>query len=174
MFETSEQCELKCVKPNGTEACKLPLVNPVSSSSCQQNTTRFYYDIKLAVCRSFVYTGCHGNANNFETLEECEAQCQVPLLFEQCSLIPDKGPCRGSYQRFYFDSRAGRCKTFEYGGCNRHTNNHLSEANCLNTCVKPKQRAVCLLPKIVGNCDRFIDAWHYDFKEGTCKSFAYR
>ena len=171
MFDSSEACEGKCVKPNGTDVCKLPLVNPLGQ--CQQNATRYFYDTSLSICKVFTYSGCLGNANNFESMGECEQSCQIPLLFEQCSFIPDKGPCRGNYERWYFDSKISRCKTFEYGGCNRNTNNHLSEANCVNTCVKPKQNAVCLLPKIVGNCDKYADVWYYDFKEGKCSKFAY-
>jgi hypothetical protein len=171
MFDTSEQCENRCVKPNGTDICKLPLVNPVNQ--CQYNVTRYFYDTNLSVCKEFTYSGCYGNANNFESFEECERSCQVPLLFESCSFIPDKGPCRGNFERWFFDPKVGRCKTFEYGGCNRNTNNHLSEANCVNTCVKPKQNAVCLLPKIIGTCDQFSDVWFYDFKQGKCNKFSY-
>ena len=79
----------------------------------------------------------------------------------------------GRYERWYFDSKIGTCKTFTYGGCVRNKNNHLLESDCINSCVKPKQNSVCLLPKIAGNCDQKINVWYYDFKEGTCKSMVY-
>jgi hypothetical protein len=59
--------------------CKLPLIN--SFSQCQLNVTRYYYDFKSSTCKKFIYSGCFGNANNFETVEECENRCQIPLLF---------------------------------------------------------------------------------------------
>lgn len=84
LFNTSVECEARCVNPNGTDICELPLVNPIKSGEsqgCQQNVTRYYYDINTSSCKSFSYSGCYGNANNFESLDECERRCQVPLLF---------------------------------------------------------------------------------------------
>ena len=101
LFNSNEECEGKCIKPNGTgkllrknfklidflysfvinlkDVCKLPLIN--SFTQCQLNVTRFYYDFKSSTCKKFTYSGCFGNANNFETIEECENRCQIPLLF---------------------------------------------------------------------------------------------
>ena len=31
--------------------------------------------ILSGVCEEFIYGGCGGNENNFETLEECNQQC---------------------------------------------------------------------------------------------------
>lgn len=61
------------------DVCKLDLVNPIGI--CQYNLTRFYYDAKTSMCKEFLYTGCLGNANNFETIQECERKCQTPILF---------------------------------------------------------------------------------------------
>jgi tissue factor pathway inhibitor len=36
---------------------------------------RYYYDPASESCTKFVYGGCMGNRNNFETLEECETKC---------------------------------------------------------------------------------------------------
>lgn len=92
---------------------------------------------------------------------------------EQCSFIPDKGPCMGKYERWYYDSKSGICKSFTYGGCIRNKNNHMHETDCIDSCVKPKQKSVCLLPKIVGNCDQRLHLWYYDFKDGKCKPMVY-
>ena len=146
-------------------------MNP--TKQCQQNLTRYHYDLKSGSCKLFSYSGCLGNANNFETMDECERRCQIPLLFEQCSYVPAKGPCSGDNERWYFDSKQGRCRTFSYGGCLKNKNNHLSESACIGACVKPKQKAVCFMPKIVGNCAQSIPSYYYDFVEGTCKRFTY-
>ncbi|RNA30102.1 papilin isoform X1, partial [Brachionus plicatilis] len=176
IFETNDECEDRCVSPKDIQVCELPPVSPtilVDTPDCLQNLTRFYYDASSASCKSFSYSGCYGNGNNFQSLEECDRKCQIPLLFEKCSFIPNKGPCRGDHERWYFDSRVGQCKTFSYGGCMITKNNHLSEDDCFNSCVRPKQKSVCLLPKIIGSCDEKIDSWYYDFNEGKCKEMLY-
>nr|XP_005545785.1 PREDICTED: collagen alpha-4(VI) chain-like isoform X1 [Macaca fascicularis]XP_005545786.1 PREDICTED: collagen alpha-4(VI) chain-like isoform X1 [Macaca fascicularis] len=45
---------------------------------CQDHTLKWYYNKEERVCQQFWYGGCGGNANRFETKEECEAQC-VPI-----------------------------------------------------------------------------------------------
>lgn len=137
-FDTLDQCEGKCVQPNGTDICRLALVNP--TSICHYNQTRYYYDSNLSKCKEFVYSGCLGNANNFETLHDCERKCQTPLLFEQCSLIPKKGPCHGDHKRWFYDSLNGRCEQFSYGGCLKNKNNYIDPSDCVESCVKPKQK----------------------------------
>lgn len=44
---------------------------------CKAIKDRFYFNIDKGRCESFEYGGCQGNANNFETLEECEQMCVV-------------------------------------------------------------------------------------------------
>lgn len=36
---------------------------------------RWFYDSEDGICKQQRYTGCGGNANNFETHEECESRC---------------------------------------------------------------------------------------------------
>ena len=78
LFDTNVECDGKCIKPNGTDVCKLPLVIP--TKKCEKDVTRYFYDSITATCKSFQYSGCYGNSNNFETIDECEITCQVPLL----------------------------------------------------------------------------------------------
>ena len=69
---------------NVLERCKLPLVNPAKQCEHEAdhtNVTRYYYDMRTSSCKAFVYSGCDGNANNFESLNDCESRCQLPLLF---------------------------------------------------------------------------------------------
>jgi len=44
---------------------------------CRAMKDRFYFDIDTGRCELFEYGGCQGNANNFETLQECEDMCLV-------------------------------------------------------------------------------------------------
>ncbi|OWA51704.1 Spondin-1 [Hypsibius exemplaris] len=44
--------------------------------SCYGFMPRWYFDAERAVCQPFVYSGCRGNMNNFETYEECNRVCE--------------------------------------------------------------------------------------------------
>ena len=51
--------------------CSLPL----SKGKCQASLRRFHYDPVDGNCKLFVFGGCQGNANNFETMTECINSC---------------------------------------------------------------------------------------------------
>jgi len=36
---------------------------------------KWYFDSKLNKCKEFIFGGCQGNRNNFESIEECERTC---------------------------------------------------------------------------------------------------
>ncbi|CAF4362167.1 unnamed protein product, partial [Adineta steineri] len=52
--------------------CKLPK----NIGLCQQSKLRMYYDSKTNKCKSFIYTGCRGNKNNFRSALACEKTCK--------------------------------------------------------------------------------------------------
>ena len=53
------------------DACSLaPETGP-----CKAAFTRFFHNAASGQCETFVYGGCQGNANNFESLEECQNAC---------------------------------------------------------------------------------------------------
>ena len=43
---------------------------------CRASIKRFYYDITEKACKIFQFSGCKGNRNNFESLQECSNQCE--------------------------------------------------------------------------------------------------
>ncbi|TSM77392.1 Papilin [Bagarius yarrelli] len=49
---------------------------PHTAGSCDEWTARYYYDSASSRCVHFWYGGCHGNSNNFATMEECQQTCQ--------------------------------------------------------------------------------------------------
>ncbi|XP_075369784.1 uncharacterized protein LOC142415407 [Mycteria americana] len=55
----------------GAEPCSLPL----DEGDCQRYTLRWYYSQRVTECRPFVYSGCRGNLNRFDSKEECELHC---------------------------------------------------------------------------------------------------
>lgn len=38
-------------------------------------------------------------------------------LSERCAMKHDPGPCKGAFNRYYFDQKTGKCMEFIYGGC---------------------------------------------------------
>ena len=53
------------------DRCSLPPV----TGRCKALFRRYHYDPNLGACREFVYGGCDGNANNFQTPAECLVAC---------------------------------------------------------------------------------------------------
>ncbi|VDM71546.1 unnamed protein product [Strongylus vulgaris] len=47
---------------------------------CSATVTRWYYDEREAKCRRFVYSGCGGNGNNYETEDACSQRCAPPPM----------------------------------------------------------------------------------------------
>uniref|UniRef100_A0A8C4P8P3 BPTI/Kunitz inhibitor domain-containing protein n=1 Tax=Dromaius novaehollandiae TaxID=8790 RepID=A0A8C4P8P3_DRONO len=51
--------------------CSLPL----DEGDCHRYTLRWYYNQRAAECRPFVYGGCRGSLNRFDSREDCELRC---------------------------------------------------------------------------------------------------
>jgi len=51
---------------------------PKSVGPCEGYYPTWYYDQERKQCAQFVYGGCLGNNNKFQTREECEHLCVVP------------------------------------------------------------------------------------------------
>ncbi len=57
---------------SGASECNLPQ----KRGNCRSFTPRWSYDAGSGQCVRFVYSGCGGNANNFESQEECNQRCR--------------------------------------------------------------------------------------------------
>ncbi|MEQ2298856.1 hypothetical protein AMECASPLE_009599, partial [Ameca splendens] len=101
---------------------------------CKAIKDRYFFNVNSGSCELFEYGGCGGNANNFETFEECEKACVVSDDKNPCHLPEAPGPCRGLVKRFFFDSEIQQCKHFYYGGCFGNANNFRSMDQCQRRC----------------------------------------
>lgn len=62
---------------------KLPPMKPIHSfcamkaddGPCKAMMKRFFFNINTQQCEEFIYGGCEGNQNRFESLEECKEKC---------------------------------------------------------------------------------------------------
>uniref|UniRef100_G3MQF8 BPTI/Kunitz inhibitor domain-containing protein n=1 Tax=Amblyomma maculatum TaxID=34609 RepID=G3MQF8_AMBMU len=48
---------------------------PAEPGPCKARFERWYFDSNTTTCRRFIYGGCRGNNNNFETKLECRRKC---------------------------------------------------------------------------------------------------
>ncbi|XP_067410634.1 BPTI/Kunitz domain-containing protein-like [Emydura macquarii macquarii] len=99
---------------------------------CKAWVPRLFYNATARQCELFIYGGCQGNRNKFETEEECLQACGPDGI---CKLPPEAGPCDGALPRFFYRAEAGRCERFTYGGCEGNGNNFETETTCLQACT---------------------------------------
>ena len=55
--------------------------------------------------------------------------------FHVCDWPKDKGPCSGSFPKYYYNGSS--CERFEYGGCEGNVNNFDTLEECHQTCASP-------------------------------------
>lgn len=133
-FATEEECLTRCgPEPDfetriDVDKCFLP----VATGNCLDYQPRWYYNSVDGVCDQFVYTGCDGNANNYETEDECENECFH--VQKTCELPPLRGNCNETLIRWHFNQETGTCSEFEFTGCRGNRNNFVTERECLMSC----------------------------------------
>lgn len=48
---------------------------PKEKGPCMAKEERYFFDTSSGRCVKFIFGGCYGNENNFESLGECESTC---------------------------------------------------------------------------------------------------
>ncbi|XP_077070220.1 papilin-like isoform X5 [Siphateles boraxobius] len=133
----STECGLQCMAPI-TAACRLP----IDAGPCQAYMPMWAFDSAAGKCVSFIYGGCKGNGNKFNSQKECEESCGVRSA--ACGLPMDTGPCKVYIPMWAFDSAAGKCVSFIYGGCMGNGNRFNSKKECEKLCgVRNVKPGVC-------------------------------
>ena len=77
-YLTNDECERACVKLPDCHSQPDPGI-------CRAYLERFYYDPDLNKCVKFIYGGCGGNRNNYESLRDCQDTCVVAVDNCRCS-----------------------------------------------------------------------------------------
>uniref|UniRef100_A0A915Q1L3 Uncharacterized protein n=1 Tax=Setaria digitata TaxID=48799 RepID=A0A915Q1L3_9BILA len=150
--------------------------------SCVGQFIRWHWDSERHTCQVFTYSGCGGNGNNFRNREDCFATCHhppkqvLPLMDNVCEHSIHPGDCKGTFQRFAFDSTIGDCRPFTYSGCGGNGNNFGSSLECRNKCIKHRLKLptdVCQHPIEVGECAGVFPRFAYDLVTNECRPFTY-
>lgn len=55
-----------------------------------------------------------------------------------CHQKKEPGPCRGNFQRWYYDAESETCHQFSFGGCRGNSNNFLQLEDCEKLCSHHK------------------------------------
>lgn len=68
------ECQFKKIQRQNlvNTVCSLPL----KVGNCRASLPRYYYDSATHTCKQFLFGGCNGNENNFDSKESCEAKCK--------------------------------------------------------------------------------------------------
>lgn len=163
-FISQLTCQKLCQHSSSTSAYKSQLVDPLvcllspERGPCQNNTRkRYFYDPEQSKCLSFVYGGCEGNSNNFNTLSTCYKHCKkaetlvpVNVSLAACDLPRDNGSCNSKIQRYFFDSSRHECRPFLYGGCKGNQNRFVSKEDCIELCINNGSNSSVVVEAIVG------------------------
>lgn len=124
-----EGCETVPTTPQ--KACALVK----DGGTCSNYSVKYFFDSEYGGCSRFWYSGCGGNNNRFETLDECKGVCEMPQGKDACQVPKIRGPCPGYYQMYHYDSDRNTCSQFIYGGCLGNTNKFETIEECQKQCV---------------------------------------
>lgn len=155
---------------NNAEICLLPM----DVGLCRALITRYYYDRYTQSCRKFFYGGCHGNANNFLSLKDCEEACwRIEKVPKICRLEVNEEDCEKTKGEYYFDLNSMTCEKFLSGGCKGNKNRFPDEDTCRKICSPKKFPSFCYSPKDEGLCRANITRYYYNSRYKVCEPFSY-
>lgn len=107
----------------------------------------------FSTCGSACPLTCANKDNPPTCIEVCVAECTCPsgmvaaddgncvtpencpvTIPESCQLPPEPGLCKAYIPSYFYNSTAGNCHIFIYGGCQGNDNRYTSYQECMNTC----------------------------------------
>ncbi|GFG31491.1 hypothetical protein Cfor_00116, partial [Coptotermes formosanus] len=128
---------------------------PKSIGRCRGFFPSYYYNSVSKKCEYFIWSGCGGNNNRFDSRETCEKQCRVLTVK------------RGS------EPIVKRCNRQAVPPvCNKGCRLAKDSYNC-TICDCSSRKTVCNLPAVRGHCRALLPRWRYDPTTGKCTEFKF-
>ncbi|KAL6256089.1 hypothetical protein P5V15_013324, partial [Pogonomyrmex californicus] len=202
-FQDRESCERRCKRQSPVtplEVTRTPVTTTslieepksticlasVESGDCDNSITAYYYDAQHRLCQAFIYGGCGGNANRFESEEQCERLCGRFHGQDMCNLPVDSGPCRGLFRKYYYEPSLRACREFTYGGCDGNANRFSTISECESICIHHEEPippgndtstsnlSICKEPVDIGSCTSgTTKRFYFNEEYQTCRAFIY-
>ncbi|KAI9566029.1 hypothetical protein GHT06_009828 [Daphnia sinensis] len=121
-----------------------------ASQNCNNFSVRWYFDAVDGDCEDFVYSGCGGSENVFDSEFACEVRCEnvhdrmnsfesaeKPVPINPVCLLPPINPtvrCNNFSLKWYYDPRTRDCEKILYSGCGGSKNLFNTENACERLC----------------------------------------
>ncbi|CAM4635374.1 unnamed protein product [Lepidochelys kempii] len=119
-----------------------------SGVKCTSYSLLWYYRVDTGSCNRFWYGGCRGNANRFNSEQDCIRVCidrstsaaglgeEKNLTQAVCLEDRDAGPCHSFALKWFFNkTQPVRCTPFWYGGCEGNGNRFETQELCESICL---------------------------------------
>ncbi|XP_023238974.1 uncharacterized protein LOC111637659 [Centruroides sculpturatus] len=100
------------------QMCYLPLDH--GKNICGQKQERWYFNLQTGNCERFLYNGCSGNSNNFDSFYKCRITCIIGACCWREPLHPERnyGYNKDNYDRYGFNTqgfnRKGEIQSVNY------------------------------------------------------------
>lgn len=125
---------------------------PAEIGRCRAAIPAWHWDDTAQECKSFIFGGCEGNDNLFETKEACIASSEqfcrslettleisfpdLPADATFCTQPAERGDCRASLEAWYWNDAAKECDSFIFGGCAVNNNVFETQTACTESSEK--------------------------------------
>ncbi|XP_067409098.1 collagen alpha-5(VI) chain-like [Emydura macquarii macquarii] len=119
-----------------------------SGVKCTSYSLLWYYRVDVGSCERFWYGGCGGNANRFNSEQDCIRVCidrstsaaglgdEKNLTQAVCLQERDAGPCHTYTLKWFFNkTQPAHCTLFWYGGCEGNRNRFETRELCESICL---------------------------------------
>ena len=120
----------------------------------------YYYDYVTDSCLAEIACPVPiedtSRGNRFFSRISCLKLCKKPNQLTNCHMQPETGPCNRYVRRYYYNTVSGKCRSFNYSGCEGNNNNFNSFLTCQDACSEASKVNIdklgdkCQMPKDTG------------------------